>query len=931
MKKKLLMVLKMAAIFSFKGLFCQIILFNILLATAPSSAQNLKDIRISISVNNITVEKAFQLIEEKTNFKFNYIRDDLPMQGTVNIDVDSESLYNILTSIAKDYSLVFKRVNEQITVRKAEEKEENIITSVEAGTVKGKVTDEKTGEVLVGASVALKGTTLGAYTDSKGFYEIDNVKLGKYTVVASYVGYTASAKGVTLNSGKTVEINFQLGQGALNLDEVVVTGSLSERSIKESANPISIITPKDLQNRNLTSLSSVLQTVPGIVISSNMNIVGQPGRGSVLGSLSIRGYSPYTAGNYPFKVILDGVELANADMITYLDPNAIEKIEVARGPMSTTLYGAGSSSGVISIFTKKGIGALSVNFRAMATSQESKYQDSNPLNTEYTLSLKGSKGDMTYNVGLDYSLYPINRFNVNNGIDEQDWSVNAGISGKIDNLFADLKAQITESKHGFSAFNIYRRMAYDQGWSNLNSATAASLLDETPSDQRITDEGYMISLNLKHIISDNIIQSLNVGYSGDKSEVNYFTPSTASDNSIYYLTSASTYKALNTKYYINWKQPLADLFKLDLTGGFDYSYKNASSSMASWDKPNDDNTRLAVNTGGLFQGEKANNITTGLFAEGMWGYNDNLFLTTGIRAEKNNSYGEDLGWYTMPRVGLTYVATVGDFSLKPRVSWGKSSQPVSPTYKINTRLSYMNGNLIMNYLANPGLKPQTQSGWEYGADVYLTSNFSIGITYYDQTIDNLIKLKILDFTRTSTGFVENLQWQNVSKAYNKGWEIGAMGIYGPFTLDVSFTALKSTYGTGVPAIATSSDTEYHEGGRINGIPSGSFVARLTYTVPAFLPWSQRGGNITFEYVRNGEEYNQDYVANKRYEIENNGEVKYYYKVFPAYTFLNLRGDYSILNNVTIFFDVKNLLNNQDIMYSGPLNGRTISFGTAIKF
>ena len=73
------------------------------------------------------------------------------------------------------------------------------------------------------------------------------------------------------------------------------------------------------------------------------------------------------------------------------DPNQIEKIEVTRGPMSSTLYGAGSTGGIVQVFTKKGTGKLKVNLKTMFTSKESTFQNSNPLISEYAIGLMGGQ------------------------------------------------------------------------------------------------------------------------------------------------------------------------------------------------------------------------------------------------------------------------------------------------------------------------------------------------------------------------------------------------------------------------------------------------------------------------------------------------------------------------------------------------------------
>lgn len=898
----------MMAFYSFLGLILQGALVTILLA-APAEGQNLRDIKVSVKAVDVTLEQAFQIIEQKTSFKFFYVKEDIPLNENATLIVEDESLYNILEVFAKDYGLTFNRINNQIVVKKSQGQTENLVTAIETGTVKGKVTDGATKEPLMGANVVLLGTTLGGYTDGKGNYEIDNVKPGKYTVVASYVGYSAAKKTIEVSADKSVEVNFGLGQSAINLDEVIVTGALSERRIRESANPITIIPSQDLEYKNLTSLVTLLQTVPGIVPAAVTDVVTFSGKAfaSSMGSLGLRGYSPGSV-----KVILDGVEIASSAIVDFIDPSQIERIEVARGPMSTTLYGAGASNGVIQIFTKRGAGDLKINFKAQYTSQESKYQDANPLNSEYSLSFNGGKSDFGYNFGLNYYKYPVSRFSTNNGIDENDWSFSGGMFGRIGNVNVDLRIQAQTNTYGYYQLSTFYMLGQELGWKGVTKPVN--------SDLRSNNKAIVTSLNIKQTLSDNLYHNLIVSYSRRDGERNSFTPARASNGTDYY-NANNTYSIMsNAKYFINWNQPLSDDFKVDLLGGFSFDASRAVSNMDRYTTPFDADVPMKANTAAIAPyGSISTNSTTAIMAEGVWGYQNNLFLTTGLRMEKNNSYGGDIGFYSIPRVGLTYIATLGDFTFKPRVSWGKSTQAVNPQYK----LELISG--TSTRLANPDLKPQNQSGYEFGADIFFLSDLSLGITYYDQQYTDLIRTIII------SAVPYKYQYVNISKAYNKGLEISAKAIYNPFTLDIAFTSRTFLYGEGFPTVATAGgDPEMREGGKIAGIASGSFFAKLTYNVPAFLPWSDKGGSLSLQYYYKNSEYDMDNVEAMR-EYYATGTMPQTYKDFPGYSFINLSGNYSVLNNVVLFFDVLNLLNNQEINFTGPLSGRKITFGFSLKY
>jgi outer membrane receptor protein involved in Fe transport len=920
MKKNLLRQVKMAAFYSFWGILVQSIIVSMLFAL-PSEGQDLRNVRLNVNISNLYFEDALKYLENKTDFKFLYIQNELPLKEKVTIDVTNESLYEILKTLASDYNLLFQRINNQIVIKKDESAEKKFIEVLESnGGIKGKVTDGKSGEAVIGATIVVKGTTKGAYTDLKGFFSIDDLKPGRYSVTVSCVGYSATKKTVQVTEDKFAEIHFELGQSAVNLDEVIVTGSISERSIRESANPITVITPKELENRDLSSLNAVFQNVPGIVISSTNDVVSQGGRmlDQTISELKIRGAG--TAYDAKIKVIIDGVEMADANMLTFIDPEQIEKIEVARGPMSSTLYGAGSSEGIIQIFTKRGLGKLSAHLKTTFTSQESKYQDSNPLNSQYSLFLIGAKGDMAYNFGVNYARFPISRWKTNNGIDEEDWAFSAGVSGKIENISADLKVMKGISLAGSGDINQYYRIAVEQGWSNPNS----SYISSPYSDIRYKGKQLITSLNLKQPIRENLYHNLNVSFSQMNQFQNYYSGTKYSDGSYSYLTINTDYSITNAKYFINWKEPVSEFFKIDFTAGFDISDGIINSTRNRYTTPFDDDVRLVGNPRSVVsEGGTMTSDTKALYAEGVWGFWNNLFFTTGYRTETNNSYGDNSGWNPIPRVGATYVAEFGSFTVKPRISWGESTKPVSAMFKAD-RITNA-GSVVIIQVGNPNLKPQKQTGWEFGGDLFFESNYSINITYYTQKIvDMVLQQDIPDPT-----VFKKFTYTNISQVHNKGLEISSRIIYDPFTLDIAYTHLKSTYGSGFPKVSASANPEFHEGGKVISIPTGSFVAKLAYTMPALLPWSSRGGNLTVEYIRNGEEYNQDYMFYYRTIVET-GKGGYKFMDFPGYSRINLRLDYAVFNDIILFFDIQNALNNQEMLYSGPLRGRISSFGLNYK-
>ncbi len=103
----------------------------------------------------------------------------------------------------------------------------------QTGVICGTVTDAKMKEPLIGASVVIEGTTVGAITDIDGNFRIENVRPGTYTVAASYVSYqTQTVKNVPVVARQEAVLNIELSDANLQLQNVVV---VAQRKLNRDA------------------------------------------------------------------------------------------------------------------------------------------------------------------------------------------------------------------------------------------------------------------------------------------------------------------------------------------------------------------------------------------------------------------------------------------------------------------------------------------------------------------------------------------------------------------------------------------------------------------------------------------------------------------------------------------------------------------------
>jgi outer membrane receptor protein involved in Fe transport len=123
-----------------------------------------------------------------------------------------------------------------------------IVSAQTAGKISGKITDQETGEALVGCNVVVVGTQMGASTDADGTYFIINVPPGRFEVEASLLGYQKMRQqDVIVNSGKTTTLNFRLKSSALLQQEVVIQATRPDVQ-PEKTSTSTVVRPEDVES-----------------------------------------------------------------------------------------------------------------------------------------------------------------------------------------------------------------------------------------------------------------------------------------------------------------------------------------------------------------------------------------------------------------------------------------------------------------------------------------------------------------------------------------------------------------------------------------------------------------------------------------------------------------------------------------------------------
>ncbi len=217
-----------------------------------------------------------------------------------------------------------------------------VLSFAQSRQLKGKVVDE-TGAPLVGASILIRNTKLGAQSDASGKFLIKTSTTGKITLLVSYTGY----KSAIVTVEDTEEVTVKLEKQEVAMDDVVVIGYSSVRR-KDLTGSVSSVTNKQFKDVPVSSAAEALQgRLAGVQIQATE---GAPGADLVV---RVRGGGSITQDNAPLYIV-DGVQVENA--LAVLAPQDIATIDVLKDASTTSIYGARAANGVVIITTKSGKG-----------------------------------------------------------------------------------------------------------------------------------------------------------------------------------------------------------------------------------------------------------------------------------------------------------------------------------------------------------------------------------------------------------------------------------------------------------------------------------------------------------------------------------------------------------------------------------------------
>ncbi len=837
--------------------------------------------RLSLALDGSPLKQALEEISLQSGLRLVYSDNVLPADGRVHLRTDGISVAAALTEVLlnANVDVVFESGMKAALVRQQ--------PRAQLGTIVGRVTDARSGEGLEEALVTVEQTELQASTGADGSYRVPNVAPDTYSVRVRRIGYLSQTRKVVVVADEEVTADLALEKSTQRLDEVVVTGTVVPTAVRALPTPVSVFTAEDLRELGITRVDQLFRgAVPG-------GIAWENGQGDFFSTVTIRGASSFN--NSTIKTYIDGVEVADPSYLATIDPNSIERIEIARGPEGSTIYGANAINGVMQVFTKRGSGdgaGPTVSARAGLGAVQNDARSGAALQQEYGLAVSGSAPAFGYDAGASYA----RRGDYVPEYGSSTPSVYGGLRLHQKALTIDLSARYAEKSVDMA---------------NPPSLVAAGYpFYQVPARQGIFLQQQTYAGQLSLLARPTWKHVLTVGY--DRNDQSSFSTGPR------LLTPADTLQSVaavdagkvSVTYVSTLERRMSNSARLAATVGADHFTVRDNLYF----------TANATRTEGVLDGDYFVRVldyrNTGTFAQVRFDFWDALSITGGLRLDWNSTFGSDYGAAASPRVGAAYSSRVGGLDFKLRGSYGEAIRPPQP----GQGEASVTG--VQQQYANPNLGPEKQRGFDVGLDVFVSDRFSVGITYYHQEAVDLIDNVLADASAQPLAF----QFQNAGRVNNRGWELEAGARL------LSSLRLRATYSfmsSRIAALAPGYSGDYRIGNQINQVPrhTGGLEATFTPTATTSL-----GTSAVFM----GSWTNPDFVALLGVVYAGHpfrGSLRDYWISYPGFTKVNLNVSQQLTSLLRGYLRVENVGNAQthEVTNAFIPVGRVTVLGAELKF
>ncbi len=364
--------------------------------------------KLSVQVENISLEELFENISSQSDFQFIYNDEEINDIRNISAKFKKATVEEILKEVLEGSDFEFNIVDEVVVIIPKSDTIQK--KQPQNSIIRGSVKDEKENPIP-GVTIYIKGTNNGTVTDASGNYSL-HIPDGKSTVAFSFIGF----KSQEIEVDGTQVLNITLVADITEVEEVVVTGIVQIK--KESFTGTATIVKAD----ELLSMGSDNVIKSLVLLDPSLNIIEDDIFGSdpnVLPDISLRGDAILSTTDTQFDAtslssdpnlpvfILDDFETTLTKVID-MDMNRIESITVLKDAAATAMYGSRAANGVIVIKTKQPeAGKIQVSYNLNTIISLPDLGSYDLLNAEELFGLQKDLGLFSYYHGADNGLHEV--------------------------------------------------------------------------------------------------------------------------------------------------------------------------------------------------------------------------------------------------------------------------------------------------------------------------------------------------------------------------------------------------------------------------------------------------------------------------------------------------------------------------------------------
>ena len=734
------------------------------------------------------------------------------------------------------------------------------------------------------------------------------------------------------------------------LDRVVVVGTASDNTQRSVPISMDVVSRDKLAHEDNGSLAHLLDgNVPGVWMwqQSPTTLLAQYG--------SIRGASSFGV-SYP-KLYIDGIAVANPLIVQQFDPSTIERVEVIRGPQGSALYGADANSGVINIITRHdgtGPDGQRLQLTSTAGMTGSQFAPQGVLTQQHSLAFRTGTPERSAGLGLSVNTlgaYVPGAFARTIAANGNVRAVGAKtvFSGSA-RLFTERAGSPanpllsgftggaqpgpTPQRNGSSPGGPdYPAWGTDHRQGEPLQTYGPSFPSDTGKTQSVSQ--YTVGGNLVWAPNDRWTHTIVFGVDG------YRLANPALDNSPIPSATDSARAA---------SRGGGDRITARLTSAAHFGSADKTATVLTFTAEHaavrEESAVLSVSgQGGEYMpgpreptnGSQAQLIgwrgNSGLVAQANTSMLNHVFLTAGMRLERDDALLGSTRVSSLPMLGGAVVGDRGDVTLKLRAAYGKGVRPVQGAIR---ELGWSGRRTT---LVAYDVTPEQQAGTEAGADLFVGRTLGFHVTRFDQKATGLIQSvpisvperpssrgnRFDDYGQSYIAY----ELQNVGAIANRGWEITNTVEFGRLSLGGSLSLVDSR----VQRVASGYTGDLQPGDRMLEVPartaslSGSWQGKgwfSSLTLARASDWTGYDRVAVAQALTSGGLTPSDLVGDR---------LRSYWREYPGVT--HLRASYSrdLFRGLSFMLTGDNLLGQQrgEPDNATIVPGRTVTAGLKAKF